>query len=59
MPRIEILGSGVVDDRGSAFAPTVELRNGHMLCSFSVGGGPGAGRTELFSDALSTLLTAG
>lgn len=39
MPSIEILGTGRVDERGSAFPQAVQLPNGDILCSFSVGGG--------------------
>lgn len=48
MPRMEILESGRVDDRDSAFAQAVQLPNGDILCSFSVGGGPSAtGESDL------------
>ena len=40
MPAIEILGSGWVDRRDSAFPQAVQLPDGDILCSFSVGGGP-------------------
>ncbi len=40
MPCIEILGSGRLDSRNSAFPAAVQLSNGDVLCSFSVGGGP-------------------
>mgnify|MGYP001417387116 CR=1 FL=1 len=43
MPVIEILGSGRIDDRDSAFPSTVQLPNGDILCSFSVGDGPNVG----------------
>ncbi len=39
MPSIEILGSGRIDDRESAFPQAVQLPDGDILCSFSVGGG--------------------
>ena len=39
MPSIEILGSGRIDDRDSAFPQAVQLPDGDILCSFSVGGG--------------------
>ncbi len=39
MPSIEILGSGRVDDRDSAFPQAVQLPDGDILCSFNVGGG--------------------
>jgi len=40
MPNIEILGTGRIDERQSAFPQAVQLPNGEILCSFSVGGGP-------------------
>ncbi|MBN98481.1 MAG: hypothetical protein CME16_04425 [Gemmatimonadetes bacterium] len=40
MPAIEILGTGWVDQRDSAFPQAVQLPNGDLLCCFSVGGGP-------------------
>jgi hypothetical protein len=40
MPAIEVLGSGWVDRRDSAFPQAVQLPGGDLLCSFSVGGGP-------------------
>ena len=39
MATIEILGSGLIDQRESAFPQAVQLPNGDLLCSFSVGGG--------------------
>jgi len=39
MPRIIITGSGRIDDGDSAFPQAVQLANGDILCSFSVGGG--------------------
>lgn len=39
MPSIEILSSGRIDDRDSAFPQAVQLPDGDILCSFSVGGG--------------------
>ncbi len=36
---IEILGSGRIDERESAFPQTVQLPSGDLLCSFGVGGG--------------------
>ena len=39
MPNIDILGSGRIDDRDSAFPQAVQLPDGDILCSFSVGGG--------------------
>ncbi len=39
MAAIEILGSGLLDERESAFPQAVELPDGDLLCSFSVGGG--------------------
>jgi len=48
MPAIEILGSGRIDDRDSAFPSTVQLPNGDILCSFSVGYGPAvSGGTDI------------
>ena len=40
MPSIEILKSGRIDQRDSAYPQAVQLPNGDILCSFSVGGGP-------------------
>ncbi len=40
MPSIEILETGRLDERDSAFPQAVELPNQDILCSFSVGGGP-------------------
>lgn len=42
MPSIEILGTGWIDQRDSAFPQSVQLPDGDLLCSFSVGGGPNA-----------------
>ena len=39
MATIEILGSGRIDDRESAFPMAVQLANDDLLCSFGVGGG--------------------
>lgn len=39
MPKIEILGTGRLDQRESAFPQAVQLPDGNILCSFSVGGG--------------------
>ena len=39
MPTIDILESGRIDDRDSAFPQAVQLPDGDILCSFSVGGG--------------------
>ena len=39
MPSIEILGTGRVDERESAFPMAVQLPGGDLLCSFSVGDG--------------------
>jgi hypothetical protein len=48
MAKLEILGSGRLDDRDSAFPQAVQLSGGTILCSFSVGGGPNAeGHTEV------------
>ena len=40
MPSIEILDTGWIDRRDSAFPQAVQLLNGDILCSFNVGGGP-------------------
>ena len=40
MPSIEILNSGRLDERDSAYPQAVQLPDGDILCSFSVGGGP-------------------
>ena len=40
MPSIEILKSGRLDERDSAYPQAVQLPDGDILCSFSVGGGP-------------------
>jgi len=40
MPSIDILGTGRLDERDSAFPQAVQLPNGDILCSFGVGGGP-------------------
>jgi len=48
MPSIEVLGTGRLDDRESAFPQAIQLPDGDILCSFSVGGGPFVhGGTEL------------
>ena len=39
MPSIQILNTGRLDERESAFPLAVQLPNGDILCSFSVGGG--------------------
>ena len=39
MPSVEILGTGRLDERDSAFPQAVQLPNGDILCSFAVGGG--------------------
>ena len=39
MTSIEILATGRIDERDSAFPQSVQLPNGDVLCSFSVGGG--------------------
>jgi hypothetical protein len=39
LPSIDVLGSGQVDNRDSAFPQAVQLPNGDLLCSFNVGGG--------------------
>ena len=40
MPSIDILGSGRLDERDSAYPQAVQIPGGDILCSFSVGGGP-------------------
>ena len=40
MSSIEILNSGRLDERESAFPQAVQCPDGDILCSFSVGGGP-------------------
>ena len=42
MSVIEILGTDRFDERDSAFPMAVQLPDGDILCSFSVGGGPSA-----------------
>lgn len=42
MPTIDVIGTGRIDARDSAFPQAVELPDGDLLCSFSVGGGPTA-----------------
>jgi hypothetical protein len=39
MPTLEILDTGLIDQRDSAFPQSVQLPNGDILCSFCVGGG--------------------
>lgn len=39
MPRLQILDTGRIDERESAFPQAVQLPSGDILCSFSVGGG--------------------
>ena len=39
MASIEILGTGRIDERESAFPQAVQLPGGDILCSFNVGGG--------------------
>lgn len=39
VPSISILASGRLDERESAFPEAVQLPNGDILCSYSVGGG--------------------
>jgi len=39
MPNIEVLGTGRLDDRESAFPMAVQLPGGDILCSYGVGGG--------------------
>ena len=42
MPEIEVLETGHLDRRDSAFPTLVRLDNGDIVCGFSVGGGPSA-----------------
>ncbi len=42
MPSCDILDTGWIDRRDSAFPQAVQLPDGDILCSFSVGGGPNA-----------------
>ena len=39
MPSLQILNTGRLDERESAFPQVVQLPNGDILCSFNVGGG--------------------
>lgn len=39
MPALELIATGRIDERESAFPQAVQLVNGDILCSFSVGGG--------------------
>lgn len=41
MASIEKLGTGWIDERDSAFPQAVQLPDGDIVCSFTVGGGPG------------------
>ena len=43
MPSVEILSTGRLDARDSAFPQAVQLPDGDILCSFSVGDGPNVG----------------
>ena len=43
MPSVEIVSSGRLDERDSAFPQAVQLADGDILCSFSVGDGPNVG----------------
>lgn len=48
MPSIEILDSGIIDNRDSSFPTLVRLDNGDILAGFTVGGGPSVtGGTDL------------
>lgn len=40
LPQVEIICTGRLDDRDSSFPQAIQLENGDLLCSFSVGGGP-------------------
>ena len=39
MPDVEVLGTGRLDDRDSAFPMAVQLASGDIVCSYGVGGG--------------------
>lgn len=39
MPSLQILNTGRLDERESAFPQAVQLPDGDILCSFGVGGG--------------------
>ena len=39
MPRIEVVGSGLIDHHDSAFPTMVRLDDGDIVCGFSMGGG--------------------
>lgn len=39
MPSLKIIASGRIDESDSAFPQAVQLSNGDLLCSYSVGGG--------------------
>lgn len=39
MPSLQILATGRLDERESAFPQAVQLPNGDILCSFGVEGG--------------------
>jgi hypothetical protein len=39
LPSLKIISTGRIDERESAFPQAVQLPNGEILCSFSVGGG--------------------
>jgi len=39
MSLIKVTDTGIIDARDSAFPKTIQLPNGDLLCSFSVGGG--------------------
>ncbi|MHC4873526.1 MAG: sialidase family protein [Planctomycetota bacterium] len=38
--NIEIIGTGIIDHRDSAFPQVVQMPDGELLCSYSVGEGP-------------------
>jgi len=42
MAKVEVVDSGIVDRRDSAFPTLVRLDNGDVVCGYSVGGGPEA-----------------
>jgi BNR repeat-like domain len=43
MTSVQIIDTGIIDDRDCAFPGAVQLPNGELLCSYSVGNGPEVG----------------
>ena len=39
MPSIELLDTGIIDDREAAFPLAIQRPDGEILCSYGVGGG--------------------